>query len=168
VKIDADLPRNDWYHLEYASGRDEKELWPALLEKAFAARAGGYANIEGGVPAEALSAITGKPSKDLDLRAAGTRPDEVFAAMKEALAAGKPTTAVTLGDSSSAKYTNTGVYADHTYSVWGVSEAGGKKYVELRNPWGSGEPTGNGRDDGIFKLPLDQFMSLYCGVSFNG
>ena len=42
VHIDADLPHNDWYHLTYASGRDEKELWPALLEKAFAQRAGSY------------------------------------------------------------------------------------------------------------------------------
>ena len=33
----------------------------------------------------------------------------------------------------------------------------GKKYVQLRNPWGESEPSGNGANDGIFKLKLDDF-----------
>jgi hypothetical protein len=168
VHIDADLPHNDWYHLEYASGRDEKELWPALLEKAFAQRAGSYGAIEAGVPGDAMSALTGKPSSMIDLRARGTKPDEVFAQLTKAVAEHRAATASTFGESSNAKYTNTGLYADHAYSVWGTETVGGKQYVQLRNPWGDSEPANNGRDDGIFKLELSEFIRLYANVEING
>ena len=49
-----------------------------------------------------------------------------------------------------------------------TSEAGGVKYVELRNPWGFSEPAGNGKDDGIFKLPLADFVKYYENVEFGG
>ena len=35
------------------------------------------------------------------------------------------------------------------------------KYVQLRNPWGESEPAGDGKDDGIFYLPMDKFQKLY-------
>lgn len=168
ITIDADLPRNGWYGYYYARARDPRELWPALLEKAFAARAGSYGKIEGGLPGEAMEAITGKRATDLDLRASGTSADATFAKLAAATKAGKPVTAVTLGDGSAKKYAGTNIYTDHTYTVWGTSVANGVKYVHLRNPWGESEPAGNGKDDGIFKLPLDQFMKLYCGVSIGG
>ncbi len=168
VRIDADLPHNDWYHLSYASGRDEKELWPALLEKAFAQRAGSYGAIESGVPGDALSALTGKPSSMIDFQAAGVKADQVFDALALALKEKRPATASTYGESSHAKYTNSGIYADHAYSVWGVETSGGKKYVQLRNPWGESEPANNGRDDGIFKMELSQFMKMYANVEING
>jgi hypothetical protein len=168
VTIDGDLPRNSWTGNEYARGSDPKELWPALLEKAFAARAGGYGQIEAGVPGDAMSAITGKPSADIAMRGKGVTADGVFAQLQAAVKAGKPATAVTLGESSSAKYKGTNIYADHTYSVFGVTEEKGVKYVQLRNPWGESEPDGNGPDDGVFKLPLDRFMSLFCGATVNG
>jgi hypothetical protein len=167
VRIDADLPHNDWYHLTYASGRDEKELWPALLEKAFAQRAGSYGAIESGVPGDALSALTGKPTSMIDFQEKGVKADQVFEALSQAVKEKRPATASTYGESSHAKYTNSGVYADHAYSVWGVETTGGKKYVQLRNPWGESEPANNGRDDGIFKMELSQFMSLYANVEIN-
>jgi hypothetical protein len=168
VRVDADLPRNGWYGYVYARSHDPKELWPALLEKAFAARAGSYGKIEAGVPGEAMEEITGLKSTDLDLRAKGTKPDDTFAKISAAVKAGKPITAATLSDASAAKYTNTNIYADHTYSIFGVSTEGGQKFVQLRNPWGSSEPANNGRDDGVFKLPLQRFMELFSGVSING
>ena len=168
VTIDADLPRNDWLGNRYAYARDEKELWPALLEKAFAARAGSYAKLEHGAPADAMEALTGLPSVELELRGAGVTPASVFAAIKAGVDAGKPGVAVTYAESSAAKYTNTGVFADHAYALWGTSEKGGKQYVELRNPWGDTEPAGNGADDGVFKLELSEFLRLFYNVSFNG
>ena len=125
VTIDADLPRDGWYGYYYARAHDPKELWPALLEKAFAARAGSYGKIEAGVPGEAMQAITGKPSSDIELRGKGVNADAVFDQLKAALAAHKPVTAATLSDSSASKYTGTNIYADHTYTVWGVSEEKG-------------------------------------------
>jgi hypothetical protein len=164
VHIDADLPHNDWYHLTYASGRDQRELWPALLEKAVARKAGGYAAIEAGVPGEALSWLTGKPSSMLDLRAAGVKPERVWETLTTAVKEKRPATASTFGESSNAKYTNTGLYADHAYTVWGVETSGGKRYVQLRNPWGESEPADNGRDDGVFKLELSEFIKMFSNV----
>lgn len=168
VHIDADLPHNDWYHLQYASARDEKELWPALLEKAFAAKAGSYAAIEGGVPGDALSALTGKPTTMIDFQERGVKADQVFEALSLAVKERRPATASTYGESSNAKYTNSGLYSDHAYSVWGTETSGGKKYVQLRNPWGESEPANNGRDDGIFKMELGEFMKMYANVEING
>ena len=168
VHIDADLPHNDWYHLEYASGRDEKELWPALLEKAFAARAGSYAAIEAGVPGDAMSWLTGKPTSTIDFKEAGVKADQVFDALTLAVKEKRAATASTYGESSNAKYTNSGLYADHAYSVWGTEVSGGKKYVQLRNPWGDSEPKNNGKDDGIFKMELSEFMKMYANVEING
>lgn len=167
VHIDADLPHNDWYHLQYASGRDEKELWPALLEKAVAQRAGSYAAIEAGVPGDAMSMLTGATSSFTDLRAAGTKAEAIFAELSEATKQGRPATASTFGESSNAKYTNSGLYADHAYSVWGTETSGGKKYVKLRNPWGESEPANNGRDDGVFRLELSEFMKMFATVEVN-
>ncbi|MDP1827015.1 MAG: C2 family cysteine protease [Archangium sp.] len=168
VHIDADLPHNDWYHLQYASARDEKELWPALLEKAFAAKAGSYTAIEGGVPGDALSALTGKPTTMIDFQERGVKADQVFEALSLAVKERRPATASTYGESSNAKYTNSGLYSDHAYSVWGTETSGGKKYVQLRNPWGESEPANNGRDDGIFKMELGEFMKMYANVEING
>jgi Calpain family cysteine protease len=168
VHIDADLPHNDWYHLTYASARDERELWPALLEKAFAQRAGSYGAIEAGVPGEALSAITGKATSMIDFKEKGTKAEQVFAALTLAVKEKRPATASTYGESSNAKYTNSGLYADHAYSVWGTETSNGKQYVQLRNPWGESEPANNGRDDGIFKMELGEFMKMFANVEING
>jgi len=168
VNIDAELPRNGWYGYYYAGAKNPKELWPALLEKAIAKWKGSYNAIQGGLPEDAMQWLTGKKSIAVDLRKAGTTADGTFATLDAAVKAGKPITAVTLSDKSAKKYAGTNIYTDHTYTVWGTSVENGVRYVHLRNPWGEGEPAGNGRDDGIFKIPLDQFMSLFCGIAING
>jgi hypothetical protein len=168
VRIDLDLPRNGWNGYNYARAHDPRELWPALLEKAFAVRAGSYSKIEAGIPGEAMAAITGKLSTEINLRGKGVSANDVFDQIAAGVKAKKPMTAATLGDSSNAKYANTNIFADHTYTIWGTSTENGVKYVHLRNPWGNTEPKGNGKDDGVFKLDLKKFMSLYSGVAING
>ncbi len=166
VTIDTDLPRNGWYGYYYARAHDPKELWPALLEKAFAVRAGSYSGIDGGLGGDAMHALTGKPSVDTLTRGNRITPEQMFETIKTAIDAGKPTTAATYGESPT--YTNTGIHGDHTYAVLGTSSSGGVSYVKLRNPWGSSEPQGNGRDDGVFKIDIKTFMKLFWGISVNG
>ena len=43
----------------------------------------------------------------------------------------------------------------------GYKEEGGKKFVQLRNPWGESEPAGDGKNDGVFYLELSKFTTLY-------
>ena len=39
---------------------------------------------------------------------------------------------------------------------------------EVRNPRGFSEGSTDGKDDGVFKLPLTDFMKLYQGADFGG
>jgi len=64
-------------------------------------------------------------------------------------------------------YANSGVYANHAYSVLGYEVKDGVKYVQVRNPWGESEPfPGDGKNDGIFKLKLDDFTKLYSTLYY--
>jgi hypothetical protein len=72
----------------------------------------------------------------------------------------------TFGDDQEAKYTNTGIYADHAYSILGYEKSGNDRLVIMRNPWGESEPAGNGPNDGIFKLKLADFQKLYQTMYF--
>lgn len=47
-------------------GQADGELWAIIIEKAYAQMLGGYDNIEGGTPSEALATITGKEAKTID------------------------------------------------------------------------------------------------------
>ncbi|MBI3182866.1 MAG: hypothetical protein HYZ28_12080 [Myxococcales bacterium] len=90
--------------------------------------------------------------------------DALFAEIKSALEAKQSVAAGTHGHESESMYAGTGVYADHAYTIFGVSEENGQKYVHLRNPWGEVEPSGNGPDDGNFKLEMATFQKLYSSL----
>ena len=38
---------------------------------------------------------------------------------------------------------------------------GQRMIVVLRNPWGNGEPGADGKDDGVFEMPLADFQRNY-------
>nr|CAJ2466701.1 unnamed protein product [Leishmania braziliensis] len=147
----------------FAHSRDLCELWPAVLEKAFAKMHGSYAMIQSGDPMHALTDMTGFPSM---------RIDELFAKAKENsgrdlepkmiqwLKKGYQVILTTPGKApaiapdaqSSPDFSDqpemeealagTGVLPGHAYSVLDVKEfnKGQIRLVCLRNPWvyGSG------------------------------
>jgi hypothetical protein len=92
--------------------------------------------------------------------------DKAWAQIVKNTDAKKPLGAGTYGEDQESKYTNTGVYADHAYSVMGYEKSGTDRFVILRNPWGESEPAGNGPDDGVFKLKLEDFTKLYQSLYF--
>jgi len=168
VKVDGDLYARSSGGPVYGSSAGDTslkgmELWFPLMEKAYAVYAGGtegYNGIgNGGMSNDLFEAILGKRGTTSSISAGNA--DHVFAAVKHAIDSHLPISAGTYGDDKEAMYTNTGVYADHSYSVVGYKEEGGKQFVQLRNPWGESEPAGNGADDGVFFLPLEQFTKLY-------
>jgi hypothetical protein len=164
VTVDGDLPMADGQGpARYAKGRDGQELWVGILEKAYAEWKGGYEAIgNGGRAGEVMSALTGQKDRWIHL---GTRsPDSVFEALRQGVEQRTPMAAGTHGKDSGVDYGGTGVYAWHVYSIHGVSEENGERLVELRNPWGRTEPGNDGKDDGIFKMKLEDFMRLYNGV----
>ncbi len=161
IKIDGDIAQSASGSARYAKSRDSKELWVGLIEKAYAQWKGGYEAIgNGGYPGEVMSALTGKSSS----YSTNAYADSVFAKIQRGAQGEKPMTAVTYGKDSGVDYNGTGVYAWHAYTVLGATEEAGEKLVQLRNPWGSSEPGNDGKNDGIFKMKLEDFAKLYQGV----
>ncbi len=167
VTVDADLYTRSWGGPIYgttpnASDPKTMELWFPIIEKAYAKWKGSYDRIgNGGVPSQVMTALTGKSTRSLDT--SYNSADEVFKAVKEAADKKLPMTAGTHDDKK--LYTNTGVYADHAYSVLGAEESNGQKFILLRNPWGESEAGNDGKNDGYFKLEISKFMKLYDDVA---
>lgn len=70
---------------------------------------------------------------------------------------------------------DTGMVRNHAYTVLGVSESNGQKFVHVRNPWGkySPGPEGLGKGvtkggNGIFKLPIETFATVFRQVAIGG
>ena len=163
VTVDRDLPTTSMGSARYGKGRESKELWVGVLEKAYAQWKGGYETIgNGGFPGEVVSALTGKSTS----YSSTTYGDAnvLFTNIQKGAANHKPMTSPTYGKDSGVDYSGTGVYAWHVYTVLGAVEENGTRFVQLRNPWGSTEPGSDGKDDGIFKMKLDDFAKLYQGV----
>lgn len=165
VKVDGDLYARAWGGPLYGSCAGDKstkgmELWFPLIEKSYAQWKGSYNTIgSGGLSCDVWEAAMGKPAVSESINYTGA--DKLWGEIKAGVDAKRPVGAGTYGEEENAKYTNTGVYADHAYSILGYKEKDGVKYVTMRNPWGESEPAGDGKDDGIFDLKFDDFRKLY-------
>lgn len=169
VKVDADLYARSWGGPAYGSSLggstepEQMELWFPLIEKAYAQWKGSYETIGGGgVAGRVMGEVLGKSYDYLSLNAGNK--ERIYEQIKAAAADGRPMAAGTYGTDDAARYTNTGVYANHAYSVLGTEEDGGVKYVKLRNPWGQSEYGHDGKNDGFFRIELDKFAELYRAV----
>jgi hypothetical protein len=170
VKVDGDLYARSYGGALYgrsANSSDPKkmELWFPLVEKAYAQWKGSYDTIgNGGHVSDVFEDMMGVEASSMSINYTG--PDKVWEQVVKNVDAKKPIGAGTYGDDQEAKYTNTGVYANHAYSVLGYEKSGTDRFVIVRNPWGESEPAGNGANDGIFKLKLEEFTKLYQSLYF--
>ncbi|MCA2980491.1 MAG: hypothetical protein INH41_19715 [Myxococcaceae bacterium] len=170
VTVDGDLWARSYGGPLYgrsanSSDTRKMELWFPLVEKAYAQWKGSYDTIgNGGHSSDVFEAVLGREGQQMSIYAGNL--DRVFDTIKKAVDAKQPVAAGTYGESEEARYTNSGVYADHAYSILGYEQTGSEKYVVLRNPWGESEPSGNGANDGIFKLKLQDFAKLYQNVMY--
>ncbi|MDP1825775.1 MAG: C2 family cysteine protease [Archangium sp.] len=156
VRIDAQLPRYFGVIPVFARGQMPQELWAPLIEKAYAQLHGGYDKIEGDFPSKVMEALTGEY--------ASTRlnfffsTDGTFDRIDRALRRNQPVTAATFRPELA------GLVPGHAYTVLSAGEENGQRYVELRNPWGRGEPARDGQDDGVFRLTPGEFKKNFPGV----
>ncbi|EJU01594.1 cysteine proteinase [Dacryopinax primogenitus] len=176
--------------LYFARSGTENETWVPLIEKAYAKLHGDYAALLGGAAAEALEDLTGGVSTlihmndilDIDefwqnelLKA---NDDRLFGCYLSGLEA--PV------DSDDGIPTVNGLIVGHAYSVLRAIEHNGRRFVRVRNPWGSSEWTGawsdgskewNGEwlaalpalkhtfgDDGEFLMSYEDFLSTFWVV----
>ena len=169
VKVDGDLYVRSFGGPIYGgslggpTSKDQMELWFPLIEKAYAQWKGSYDTIgNGGSAGKVMSEVLGR-SQSYEWVSAGSE-QRLFDRIQRDVARGVPVAAGTHGTDQSARYTNTGVYANHAYSVLGVEEKNGEKFVKLRNPWGQSEYGNDGKNDGFFSLPLSKFTELYASL----
>ncbi len=134
IKVTPDLPVDSNGNPVYAKTHEDggkKELWPALIEKAYAQWNGGYQNIQNRNPADALFALTGKKTETQAAK------DVSLSEVNDMLKGGKAVVISTLDDGKGkTPYTNKGLVTDHAYVVESVDLK--NKTVTLRNPWGEG------------------------------
>lgn len=165
--VDSDLPIDFGIISKYGKARDHKERWVSVLEKGYAKWKGGYEVIgNGGNAGAVFEALTGKKSSYIRVRSAAT--DQLFQVMTKAVTSGRPVSVSTYAKGARVNYVGTGVVVNHAYSVLGTSVEGNQRYLTLRNPWGSSEPSADGNDDGIFKMKFQEFLKLFGSVNIGG
>jgi hypothetical protein len=115
-----------------------KEIWPLVLEKAFAQLKGSYSRIaDGGSPERALETLTGQD-------ACRFKPHEyAFGQLENDLAHGRPITAMTPSSPDGEKQRmldDSALHSWHTYAVIDSKVQDGTPMVKLYNPWGDNHP----------------------------
>jgi hypothetical protein len=133
--------------------RDQSEVWPLVIEKAFAQYSGGYSKIGApGSPARAMEALTGKPAADIPLNGS---PGYSAARLQSDVDAGK--LVVLLSNKSMSGDAPQGIVGNHAYQVSGVELADGRLWVQLHNPW-------NQKDKEPAILPFDRLKEWFAAV----
>ena len=128
---------------------------------------------EGGDPSIAMIALTGSESWSVGYSGDYAAAFENWAAeynltsdelLLDILSSADEGVTVTVGTNNPEM---DGLADGHAYTVLGVVEIDGEEYIVMRNPWGVGEPSGNGDDDGIFMVTLDEFKENFPVISFD-
>ena len=142
-------------HLSPAWGETTKSsMWFAIVEKAFAAMSGGYAAIEGGTSWFVLSLLTGTPCDVVKFDGR----DDVIERLRRVVDARQP---CVVSQSDPQHPMPAGIEVEHAYSLLGYTEQDGKLYFILRNPWGFGEPAGDGINDGVFWMSANDLATVF-------
>ncbi len=165
VTVDGDMPTKNGTGTIYTHGRDSNELWPMIIEKAYAQLDGGYQTVgKGGAPTTIWQALTGKSGAMTPNLVESS--SKLWEKMSNALAEKRPVAASTAP--ALKNYEGTGLAKGHVYAVLGLEEKDGQKLVQLRNPWGKTEPGNDGKDDGMFTMPIETFKKQFAFTFFGG
>lgn len=146
------------YRLLFAKPTDRKEIWPLVVEKAFAKLHGSYEAIAGGHIADALELLTGHRAKrhniPSSMRTMDTKQWKNFKAQVQSVeflvGAGSQAECIDKLEANEQRKTMQGIVTGHAYTVVNAysddpveSTDSMLRLVELRNPWGSTEWTGD-------------------------
>ena len=188
VLVDDYLPcYGNWgLNLSFTS-TNGNELWVILLEKAWAKLNGCYAKVIGGEANEIFDVITNTYSEKIKIKRG--QEDMIWNKYNEGQKKGYIMTAGTSGDTYNLDLEENGLVPGHAYTVIKVQEFntsyGRVKLINMRNPWGNGEWSGewsdassrwntvNGgrptakKNDGSFWMSIDDFCKYYVisGIS---
>ncbi len=156
-----DPPGADWSH---------GNKWSAIIEKAYATHLGSYDVAAGNNNPKFFAAPTVLTGRTTVAYATPlSDPTVLFEQLSKSTADGRPAFAGFYGAN------HDGLYGNHAYTVEATrtDPATGQRYVTVRNPWGHGEfgadgEPRDGKDDGVFEMPLEEFMKTYQAVAVAG
>ncbi len=115
-----------------------KEIWPQVLENAFAQLGGGYSSImNGGSPVYAMEELTGNAATWYSPTQFGSTAAQVTANFNTLI---KANDMIVLDTSMSGNSTYN-LVGDHAYMFDGLVTQGGATYVKALNPWGFDQPS---------------------------
>ena len=140
VIIDTNFPMNSEGKWAFATSEEEGELWPMILEKAYAKVYGSYEAIIGGRVHYALSDLTGGFPEEIKTEKYARNCEALFDLLKKYQKDG-----FLLGCSSlaqrenEAKCSKNGIVQGHAYAILELfsRENCEEKLIKLRNPHGS-------------------------------
>jgi hypothetical protein len=108
-----------------------KEIWPQVIEKAYATLGGGTGAIaNGGSPVIAMEELTGHSASSM------SPASLTFDVLKQDIASG----ALIVMDTSSRSGLPYGLVSNHAYMFEKLIGSGSSATVQLHNPWGSDQP----------------------------
>jgi len=156
VRVDGQLPFRGNV-ARYARSPNQRELWVAVMEKAYAQWKGGYEAIgRGGYAGQVMTELTGRPHSFQWIEPSQDAA-QLYGQLQAALAEGK---IVSIGTPDSHALPR-GLVKAHAYAVLGVEEKDGKQVLLVRNPWGNTEPGNDGRNDGFFRVTPQQLVKWF-------
>lgn len=115
------------------------EVWPMILEKAYAKLHGSYEAIEAGHTSDALTDLTGNPSFAVDLD--GMQAEIADGSLWKSIVEWHGNGFMMGCGSHSGSDTNhneLGIVLGHAFSILGVKEVDSIKFMNIRNPHGNG------------------------------
>ena len=194
VEVSEQLVTNAAGNLRYARSSEINEIWCGVYEKAFAKWITNNNTDRPDITATAFGDCVKATAQLIDgdrtyYSTSDFSADEIYSSVRGNSLSRKtinPMTAWTYssGDSSPDKvvYSDANLVANHCYSIFGWAYNNGRKYLVLRNPWGSTEATTNvltgtwmaydnsfwrpitlTNNDGIFALEASTFKQYFAG-----
>lgn len=131
--------------LYFARSEADGETWVPLIEKAYAKLHGNYASMNGGRAMQGIEDLTGGVCHSVPLD-----PNKLWEDLSQSEHRSILYGCALQGiDNDRGMNTATRIYGlvtSHAYSVLRAKEYNGKKFVVVRNPWGTGEWKGRWSD----------------------
>jgi calpain-15 len=164
--------------------RGTTELWVLILEKAWAKRFGSYWDIDAGLTEDVLTDLTGAPCECIDISS-----ENIWTKIYEANTKNYIMTSGSSGDDGCGDLVSeVGLITLHAYAIIDAQEIKTKRGVErllnIRNPWGGTEWTGDWSDhsplwtpeikkklnwqdidDGSFWMSFEDFSHYFSGIT---
>lgn len=194
VEVTDTVPKNATGNFIYARSSESMESWPAIYEKAFAKLKTGTSTDHPDITATgwgdcvwATAQLNGGSRAYFDT--AGRTADQLWNILRShclSYRTIRPMTAWTYGSGDDApepvNYGDANVVGSHCYTVLGWAYRHCRRYILLRNPWGSTEATAGALDatvhahdvswwrpialkdtDGTFAMEIGTFKKYFAG-----